>query len=1327
MLRSGVGFDASLWRLRPVNAAELLESLVAEGVAREVKADAGATRAVRVAGVELAVAKEAHDLRTRWKRRVGSASVPYLLVADHPEGDGLVAALGPNRHNSPIRLLNVESLLPVMERAAELDSLDAVRHVDGEISRLDQSGIAGLKVRGLLTMHTLDVRLRGDSGRWGAAAARVESIVSPDYWRAVLTDLGYKVGPLQRRGWLARHNGEPVAVIHPKASHNEFATLDADGRPPEGVLIGDCRNEGARYGLIAHGGRFRLFDAGRDGLTTERFDPDAGRDGSTTEWLDIDAELLSDDDRPFLALLAPEYLAEGGLAKLQAEAQAFGAELRMRLDRTIRQEALPALAAGVDRWAAQQGIDTANDNERLELERASLTLLFRLLFILYAEGSGFLPMSNHDYRRGSLSSLVDEAERNMDMLSVESTGLWGRSVLLVRAMRSGNPAWEVPAYNGALFADRGFDGAETLERLELADPDFGAVLAAVGHDPETGRGVDYSTLEIGHLGHIYEALLSLRLSVADRPLRYDASADRFRPTETQPDIEKGGLVWLTNEGGRKSGGVYYTRAELVKHIVDRSVLRSFERHLDQVAETAAVNPREAAAQLLEFTVLDPACGSAHFLVQVVEALANRTVLFLAETPLPEITRRVDDLRRGASSGVGIDDVLLLRRLLLKHCVFGVDVSPMGAEVATLSLWLGSFVPGLSLAYLGRNVLVGNSLIGVADPAAVGDVGGFFDAKLRSALAEATRAVVELADIHDRTPDEYAESEKADSEARAAVEGLGRLFDLWTAEGFGLVGARQAVELHGSNVIDGTAEGDIALLVEEAEKLGERHRFLHWPLAFPQVFSGERPGFDVVVGNPPWEEIDVERLGFFALHRPGLRSLPETERKRAITELLADRPELDDLYEAERERASVERKSLKAGGYESMAGDPDLYKFFCQRYARLVSEGGRLGVVLPGAAFVNKGSEGFREWLFEKITAHRVDFLLNTGRWIFDIHPQKPVALVGAERATPSDGHMVEVAGTATSLDEWGRQSAGNGLRLLRRAFGPGWITPRLRSQAEADVLAKTRVGSPFPTGSGGRWSCFPVRELDESKDKSLWGDGREGRPLWKGGSFDQYDPHGKKARLCPESDEVLRKVNKPRPGSDSMLASQISVQDRRDAVAAELERARVVFRDVTHSTNSRTVIACLVPPGVFLTNKAPYLTFVEGNEQAQAACLAIMNSLPFDWRARRFVENNLNFFLLEGLVTPNLDDEGFGEIVKAAGRLSAVDERFGDFARAVGVEVGPLDDAERTRLRIEIDARVARSWRLSADDLRVMFSDFTTNAVPEAYRSALIARLEELG
>ena len=410
----------------------------------------------------------------------------------------------------------------------------------------------------------------------------------------------------------------------------------------------------------------------------------------------------------------------------------------------------------------------------------------------------------------------------------------------------------------------------------------------------------------------------------------------------------------------------------------------------------------------------------------------------------------------------------------------------------------------------------------------------------------------------------------------------------------------------------------------------------------------------------------------------------------------------------------------------MGGDPDLYKYFCQRYDMLVREGGFTGVVLPRTAFNAKGSEGFRDWLYTQSTTHRVDFLLNSGRWIFDSEPRYSIALVAAERASPRSEHRPGVVGTATSPAAWREQSSRDPIRLAPSAFGPGWQTPLIRSQEEADLLARLRTGSRFPYGAGGRWRCFPVAELHETNDKLFWRGSTEGEPLWKGASFDQYDPRGTDERPCPVTPELLKKIRKPRPGLGSLLASEVPLADRKRAVLKELDRARLAFRDLSRSTDSRTIRACLIPPGIFLTNMAPYLTFVEGGSDYQAACLGVMNSLPFDWQARRFIEIHANFFLLEGLRLPDLEDPEFDAISEAAARLSAVDERFAEFADATNVPVGALSASERTRLRIEIDAWVARAWHLTSDDLRLMYRDFSEDAVTPAYRATLLSRLEEL-
>ena len=1297
---------------RPVNADELLSRMVARSVAQEVPPGPGVLRTVRFGHLEVATASKASEtfMRARWRERVGNSELGYLLITDDSKTDGSVLVLGPGEATEPLRSMDCEGLASAIERAATMPSLEASRHIATEVVRLAGRG---LLVSGLLTRHMLEHRILDDPMFGVFAAEALQDVHWDGDWRSLPTGLGYDIETLEPRGYLLRFDGSPVAVVHPKADPNHFVRLDDAGRPSEGVLAADCRSRGARYGLLACRNRYRLFDC----------DPAA----STAEWLDLDAQLLGDERRAYLALLAPRYLVEGGFSELQDEAQTFGSALRRRLDRTIRHHALPALAAGLERWAAQTGKSLDDDAFRQELQRAALTLLFRLLFVLYAESSRYLPTDDATYRRHSLAELVAEAQQTQDDVSDASTGLWSSFGTLVRALRTGNPAWGVPAYNGALFSSDDFEGAELLEEIELDDRCFAEVLTAVGIDAETGRGVDYSSLEIAHIGHIYETLLSLQITVADRPLQYDLGQDRYMAAaDGEPDIAPGSLLWQTHEGGRKAGGVYYTPVPLVKHLVRQAVLPAFKSHLDKVRHVAKDDPAAAAGQLLDFAVLDPACGSAHFLVEVTDLLAETTVAFLAETPLPKIRESINGLRSQARAGVEATDAALLRRLLLKHCVYGADVSPMGAEIATLSLWLASFVPGLSLAYLGRNVVVGNALIGVASASSVVSEGTFQEQSLRTALEAASEAAERVAEIDDRTPSEVEASKAADAETAVATSGMRRIFNLWTAGGFGVVGAREAVEVSGPDVIAGTMSDDVGSKLETATQLAAAHRFLHWPLEFPRVFSAGRGGFDAIVGNPPWEEVVVERLAFFGLHMPGLLGLSAPEREAAIDDLLDERPELEEELAGEQERVRIERGALASGEYDSTGGDPDLYKYFCQRYRSLVRPNGMIGVVLPGSTLAVRGSEGFRSWLYSDMTAHRIDTLINKRLWAFDTNSNQQVALITAERSMPPLGHSVEIAGLAESQEAWAAQMAEEGINVATSSFAAGWLTPRLRSQAEADLLNKMRIGTPFPLGSGGQWQCFAVRELDETNDRPLWENARKGRPLWSGRSFGQFDPHGGSARKCPTSAAVLKKIRKPRPGSGSIIAEQVSQSDRRKAVGDALDSARVAYRAIARSTDPRTVIACLIPPHVYLTNAAPYLAFVHGREIDQAVCLGVLNSLPFDWQTRRYVDRNMNIFLLESFIVPEFDDTSYGLVARAAARLSAADDRFTDFAAAVGVEHGPLAADERERLCIDIDARVARAWRLTNDDLETMYADYGSYGVTPAYREALAARLSEL-
>ena len=286
---------------------------------------------------------------------------------------------------------------------------------------------------------------------------------------------------------------------------------------------------------------------------------------------------------------------------------------------------------------------------------------------------------------------------------------------------------------------------------------------------------------------------------------------------------------------------------------------------------AGRDPRAAAAKLFDFAVIDPSCGSAHFLVEVLDELADQLATLLGDLALPALREELDSLRAsaGGALGVRVEDTALLKRLVLKRCVYGVDLSPMGAEIAKVSLWLGAFVPGLSLAYLDHNVRVGNSLIGVARPESIAppsDDGQIvlFGEDLDAAIARAAKKATALREIEDRTPDEVEASRTAEGELDEEVSGAKRVLDLWTAEPLGLKGARDEAWQKGPELIAG-ADSKVA---DSAGSLAGEQCVLHWPLAFPEVFARDNPGFDVIVGNPPWEEVTVEELAFYARYKTG---------------------------------------------------------------------------------------------------------------------------------------------------------------------------------------------------------------------------------------------------------------------------------------------------------------------------------------------------------------------------------------------------------------------------------------------------------------------------
>ena len=223
----------------------------------------------------------------------------------------------------------------------------------------------------------------------------------------------------------------------------------------------------------------------------------------------------------------------------------------------------------------------------------------------------------------------------------------------------------------------------------------------------------------------------------------------------------------------------------------------------------------------------------------------------------------------------------------------------------------------------------------------------------------------------------------------------------------------------------------------------------------------------------------------------------------------------------------------------------------------------------------------------------------------------------------------------------------------------------------ADVLAKLRRGVQFDALKNPENQKFsraraaashlaPYTELHETQQRALFSH-PQGDPVWKGRSFDQYEPHGNEPAGNSEWNEVLTFVQNKRMRSP-VFRRMFSNDYLADPDTHPINHCRIAFRDVTNRTNSRTVIACLIPPRTPLTNSAPYIVFSGWNTIEQGSLLGMMNSLALDWLSRRYVELHLNFYVLNMLCFPPQGNTDWKRIGQLSIQLSCTDEQFSEFA-----------------------------------------------------------------
>ena len=1309
--------------------------------------------ALEVALGSSAVRPKAEDVRKLWSLRQGNRPSPLLLIIGYPkDGNFGLTVCGPaGEHPTLLHDLDTSQVERLASAAlAEPTRHHALRFLLAMLPEVE-SDMPGIRNTGLLATQELRFGVPARSG-WAEATSSGKHLLKLS-GQPLVEGLGFSVASLSiTSSVLTVGDGvkRAVAIFLDDTESFDSAAERFQGTSPVSQALALADKEGLPWVVLTRGRQIRLYAA--------RADTGVGRKGRAETFVELNLALLPDDSAGFLPLLfGATALSDGGsIEDILDRSADFAAELATRLRERIYFDTVPKLATAV---ASRLGDTSDLGDEDLEAAyEQTLVILFRLLFVAYAEDKDLLPYrTNSKYADHSLKHLTrrlaEDRRKGTQVFDEEATDYWEDVTQLWRAVDSGNKGWGVPGYNGGLFShdEKVNPSGAALAEIALTDAEFGPALSAMlvdeGVDGVIGP-VDFRSLSVREFGTIYEGLLESMLSIASTDLTTDARGN-YVPVHKKNDevISEAGEVYFHNRSGeRKATGSYFTKPFAVEHLLDHALEPALDDHLASIQKCIDAEDDAAAADaFFDFRCVDLAMGSGHFLVAAVDRIEARLSSFLALHPIPTVVAELDALRQAAidalgdlAEGVEIETSSLLRRQVARRCIYGVDLNHISVELARLAIWIHTFVPGLPLSFLDHSLVCGNSLTGigtldealeVVDPGhdAHGAV-SLFRLGIEEFLGRAGDSLKRLAHITERTAADIKEARKAQGEAQAAIEPARQLFDLLLAVRLGE--APRPVTIDEESI--GTAPG-----LDRGEELARELQALHLPIAFPEVFLRDRPGFDCILGNPPWEEATVEELGFFALRHPGLRSLNQADQKREVKKLRKARPDLVAEYEKALAEADEIRRVLLAGPFPGMGtGDPDLYKAFSWRFWQLARTDGAIGVVLPRSALSANGSAPWRLEVLDHGAFTDVTMILNNAQWFFeDVHPQYTIGLVSIRKGDDYVGELA-MSGPFASMSRYtlGQKESSS---IFESADFKGWSEgasfPLIPSAEAGGVFRKLRAQPRLD--SGGDWACRPHREFDATNDKKYFDfepDDTEGMwQVYKGASFNLWEPDTQVYYGWADPGEVLPILQEKRVRSFTRANSPYGGFARAvidDPETLPCLSPRIAFRDIARATDTRTVIACLVYPEVVLTNPAPYLLWPSGDERDQAYLLGVLCSMPLDWYARRVIEIHLNFHLFNAFPVPRplRDDRHRLEVESIAGRLAAVDDWFEDWATAVGVPVASVEEVEADALLARLDAAVAHLYGLDGDDLKVIYETFHAGADYSSRLAAVLEHYEDL-
>jgi len=938
----------------------------------------------------------------------------------------------------------------------------------------------------------------------------------------------------------------------------------------------------------------------------------------------------------------------------------------------------------------QKSGEEYTEEERREIFESAVKLIYRCLFLFYAEARRLLP-SDPDkadlYRLHSIQALCEEARKFRwgERRDTDQYDLWKHLQGLINAVNDGDPEYGIMGYNGGLFDDEEerFLGQHQLRNDFLSRALY--LLAFVepyDNEPEEEYPIPYEDLEVRHLGELYETILEYTVQLAD--------ADRIRrrtkkgveillasqTTKKAGDtlIKKGEVYFGESALERKQTGSYYTPESLVRFLNEKTIVQPlretfkleyrqrFNEFLEQANNGHDAGTRRGAAQsaaalverfvmdaVLNFKVCDPAMGSGHFLVDAANQMAGLVVTLLEEVP------QVEGMTVSVTSHPNE-----WRRCITRHCLYGVDLNPLAVNLAKLSLWLNCFAVEHKLTFLDHHVRCGNSLIGIRSLGQLASVPErkkgskkkkdpqrlLFDYNdLSSVLEEAAQSVASITQIDE---DDTDSQKTVLDEALEVTSNLRPLADLFTAylmdPDIPASDYKEIFELLAKGEpVSGTLNFVLPEILESVDAYCDWHHFYHWPLEFPDVFGPNAVGgFSATVGNPPWDIVKPNSQEFFLDYDPKFRSYKKQEANRVSKKLMVDNPTIAEKWEeycdgfVEQSTYFKEPLSYSALG----KGDINTFKLFLEQFFTVLNDGGRMGIVVPSGIYTDLGCQPLRERFFNQ---SRIGFLYCfENRWptVFTaVDGRFKFVTFGTQKGGKTDRFKCAfMEHEPERLPVIDANALKMSVKQVKKLSPDTLSVMEFKSQRDIDVTLKIYGDWPLLGEKlDDSWNVRLTREFDTSTDSGLFKEEKSDCPLYEGKIIWSYDN-----RFSPinywlaEEDVRQREIRK----KWRELSKQNKEPETYDYLCF-----RCGFRRIAASTNERTCLSTMIPPMVTCPDTTVTVSRIGYDSvlgratelislNQSLALLGFLNSFALDFVVRQKITTHLDMHFMYGLPVP---------------------------------------------------------------------------------------------